>query len=231
MHGYSFCVPSEAAREVPVCRGQRPVWGRREAWRRAAEDVREVRLQGVLPPRSEPRCHHHLPVHHLAVVRAGTLQGLPQTWLLHRGTQSHGVSSLLLCDGASPPPHPSALSTLTVDEASCPPGAALHWTELWKVLTFTHFGHHTTWIISHVCFWVHTCRSLNICSKVYFSFYFLGFKEKACMFAEDIYILTFSLCGKKNHSKLAVWICWWFCIGDGAVLHVHRFMWDKDRWS
>lgn len=80
------CVPSEASGEVPLRGGQRPVPGRGAAGRGAAEAVREVRLQGFLAARSEPRRDHHLPLRATAVTRAGADAGLPAARRLHQGT-------------------------------------------------------------------------------------------------------------------------------------------------
>lgn len=71
---------------MPLRGGQRPVWGRGEARRGAAEAVWEVRLQDVPSAWSQPCCDHHLPLHHPSVARAGTVPGLPAAHLLHRGT-------------------------------------------------------------------------------------------------------------------------------------------------
>lgn len=95
-------------------------------------------------------------------------------------------------------PLPGARSTLTLDEASCPPGAGFLRTELWKFLMFTHFGHHAAWIISHVCEFIHAETWTSV----------------------HVFILASS--GEKNHSHISANFLFGFA-GDFALA---RFMWD-----
>lgn len=71
---------------MPLRGGQCPLRGRPAARPGAAEDVREVWLQGFLAAGSEPRRHRHLPLRPPAVHCAGAVTGLPAAGRLHQGT-------------------------------------------------------------------------------------------------------------------------------------------------
>lgn len=71
---------------MPLRGGQHPEPGQGAAGRGAAEAVREVRLQGFLAARSEPRRDHHLPLCAAPVQCAGADARLPAARCLHQGT-------------------------------------------------------------------------------------------------------------------------------------------------